>query len=56
MRVEVHLLDFEGDLYGAPLEVEFARSLRGERHFEGVDALVEQIGRDVSQAREILAD
>ena len=53
-RIEVHLLDFEGDLYGASLEVEFVRALRAERRFEGAEALAEQIERDVSTAREIL--
>ena len=52
--IEVHLLDFEGDLYGASLEVEFVRALRGEQRFEGAEALVEQIERDVSEARKIL--
>lgn len=54
-RVEVHLLDFEGDLYGAALEVEFVSALRPEQRFEGPEALVEQIGLDVARAREVLA-
>lgn len=53
-RIEVHLLDFEGALYGASLEVEFVRTLREERRFDGLEALVAQIGRDVSIAREVL--
>jgi riboflavin kinase / FMN adenylyltransferase len=52
--VEVHLLDFEGDLYGESLRLEFVRRLREERHFPGVPALVEQIRRDVAEARQVL--
>jgi len=53
-RVEVHVLDYQGDLYGAHLELEFVARLRGEERFDGVDALVEAIGRDVARARGIL--
>jgi len=52
--VEVHLLDFEGDLYGAHLEVEFLAHLRGEARFDGLDALKVQIARDVEAARAVL--
>jgi len=51
--IEAFLLDFEGDLYGTVLRLEFLRRLRGERRFESVDALVEQMGRDVLQARSV---
>ncbi|MCM2269661.1 MAG: bifunctional riboflavin kinase/FAD synthetase [Thermoanaerobaculia bacterium] len=50
--LEIHLLDFDGDLYGRQVEVGFERRLRAERRFDGLDALREQIGRDVEQARE----
>ncbi len=49
--LEVHLLGFEGALYGQDIEVEFSRFLRGERRFRSVEALREQIGRDVEAAR-----
>lgn len=49
--IEAYLLDFEGDLYGAQLELEFVKRLRGEKRFETVDALVEQIAIDVEAAR-----
>jgi riboflavin kinase/FMN adenylyltransferase len=49
--VETHLLDFQGDLYGRPLRLEFLKRLRGERRFAGADELREQIGRDVARAR-----
>lgn len=50
-RVEVHLLDFEGDLYGEHLEVDFLRCLRGERRFSDLAALSAQIAIDVQDAR-----
>jgi riboflavin kinase/FMN adenylyltransferase len=53
LLIEAHLIDFTGDLYGQVLRVEFLERLRGERRFADVDALVEQMGRDVDQAREI---
>lgn len=53
--LEVHLLDFDGDLYGTRLRVEFVRYQRGERRFSGADALVRQMGRDAARSREILA-
>lgn len=49
--IEAFLLDFEGDLYGQELRIEFRKRLRGEKRFESVDALVEQMGRDVDAAR-----
>ena len=52
--VEVHLLDFDGDLYGQTLAVDFVARLRGTEKFGGVDALIEQMRRDVAQAREIV--
>ena len=50
-RVETHLLDFEGDLYGHVVNIELLQRLREERKFDGVDALVAQIERDVAQTR-----
>ncbi len=49
--LEAHLLDFDGDLYGQPARVQFVERLRDELKFDSVDALVEQMGRDVDQAR-----
>jgi riboflavin kinase/FMN adenylyltransferase len=51
--VEVHLLDFQGDLYGCHLRVFFQTHLRGERRFPSADALAEAIRRDVGAAREL---
>jgi riboflavin kinase/FMN adenylyltransferase len=50
-RVEAHLLDFEGDLYGQRLVVELWRRLRDERSFGSEEELVQQIGRDVEAVR-----
>ena len=49
--IEAFLLDFDGDLYGQPLRLEFLKRLRGEKRFESVEALVEQMNRDVDEAR-----
>ena len=53
---EAHLLDFEGDLYGRRVELTFERRLRAEQRFASVDALREQIARDVAAGRRVLAD
>jgi riboflavin kinase / FMN adenylyltransferase len=50
-RIEAHLLDFEGDLYGRVVDVGFQERIREERRFSGVDELVGQIRRDVEEAR-----
>ncbi|QSR83858.1 riboflavin biosynthesis protein RibF [Methylacidimicrobium sp. B4] len=50
-RLEVHLLDFAGDLSGAEIEVSHWHFLREERRFAGVDELRAQIAHDVAQAR-----
>ena len=55
LLVEVHLLDYEGDVYGRRLELEFTQHLRNERRFEGLDALKAQIRLDVDAARTALA-
>lgn len=53
--LEVNLFDFDGNLYGQRLRVEFARRQRGERKFGSVGALVSQMERDAQRARAILA-
>lgn len=55
LRLEVYLLDFDGDLYGRRLRVRFHAFLRGEQKFTDVDALIAQIGRDVADTRAVLA-
>jgi riboflavin kinase / FMN adenylyltransferase len=55
VRVEAHLLDFDRDIYGAPLRLEFARRLRDEERFGTVEDLIAQLHRDVQQTRELVA-
>jgi riboflavin kinase / FMN adenylyltransferase len=54
MTVEAHVLDYEGDLYGRTLRVEFEQRLREERTFPGAEALVAQIRSDIGEARRVL--
>jgi riboflavin kinase/FMN adenylyltransferase len=49
--VEAYLLDTDEDLYGRELKIEFLERLRGERRFASVEALVEQMHRDVDEVR-----
>jgi riboflavin kinase/FMN adenylyltransferase len=51
--IEAYLIDHEEDLYGTELRIDFLSRLRGERLFDSVDALVEQIARDVERTREL---
>ena len=53
--IEVHIVDFEGDLYGKKLRVDFLKRLRSEMKFSGLDALMEQISQDVEEARAVFA-
>ena len=55
-KVEVHVIGFEGDLYGQSLAVDFVERLRDTRAFAGVDRLVEQLKLDVAQAQKIAND
>ena len=52
--MEAHLFDFDGDLYGKHLMVELIAYIRPEAKFEGLPALIAQIGRDAEKARELL--
>ena len=53
--LEVHLLGFEGDLYGQDMTVEFVERIREERRFESLDLLVAEMSRDKERAQSILA-
>jgi riboflavin kinase/FMN adenylyltransferase len=55
-RIEAHLLDFDGDLYGQGLALEFVERLRETRPFGGVGELTEQLRRDVERARQVLTE
>jgi riboflavin kinase/FMN adenylyltransferase len=54
--IEAYLLDFDGDLYGRVLHLDFLARLRGERRFDTPAALVAQMHRDVQRTRELLAE
>ena len=54
-RLEVHLLDFDRDIYGSRLRILFVDRLRPERKFRSVDELVEQLSRDEQRCRELLS-
>ncbi len=53
--IEAYLIDYDGDLYGSELQLRFLERLRGERRFATVEALVEEMHRDVERARAICA-
>ncbi|MFW6412988.1 MAG: riboflavin kinase, partial [Oceanicaulis sp.] len=53
-RLEVHLFDFEADLYGTTIETELLAFIRPEQKFDGLDALKAQIFADAVRARDIL--
>jgi len=55
-NVEAYLLDFDADLYGQNLKLEFVTRLRDELKFSSVDALVKQIWEDIAHVRGILAE
>ena len=52
--LEVFLLDFDGNLYGRQIEVEFIDFIRGDRRFDGIEALIAQMDARLRAAREIL--
>jgi riboflavin kinase / FMN adenylyltransferase len=54
LRVEAHLIDYDGDLYGESVAIDFRHRLRDEERFDTVDALVTQMDADVVRARELL--
>ncbi|MCA9153557.1 MAG: bifunctional riboflavin kinase/FAD synthetase [Planctomycetales bacterium] len=56
LKVEAHLLDYSGSLYGRTLEVDFLARLRDTRPFASVDALVQQLQHDVGETRVIAAN
>ncbi len=54
--VEAFLLDFDGDLYGRGLRIEFVRRLRDEIRYDSIDALKEQIAKDVEETKTALTE
>jgi riboflavin kinase / FMN adenylyltransferase len=55
-RVETYLLGYEGNLYGKIVDVTFVERLRPEKRFSGLDELIEQISRDVAEARKVVGE
>lgn len=55
LKAEVHIFDFQRDIYSQELTLEFVRRLRDERKFDGVDALIAQMDEDAANARAVLA-
>jgi riboflavin kinase / FMN adenylyltransferase len=53
--LEVHIFDFEGDLYGRAIEVEFIAKLRDEVKFDSLDLMTAQMQVDAAQARDLLS-
>ncbi len=53
--LEVHIFDFDEDIYGQDIQVDFIEKLRDEEKFDDLDALIDQMRKDAVQAREILA-
>ncbi len=54
LSVEVHILDFDRDIYGEQLTLEFVRRMRDEKRFDGVEALKAQLRRDIEATRHVL--
>jgi riboflavin kinase/FMN adenylyltransferase len=54
--LEVFLLDFDDDLYGKEMEVEFVAFIRGDRKFDSAEALVKQMDEDVAKVRDVLKE
>ena len=50
---ETHIFDFDGDIYGKQVTIEFIKFIRGETKFDGLDALSKQVQRDIKTAKDI---
>lgn len=55
LSLEAYIIDFDEDIYGKPITIKFLDRLREEKRFSGIEALIEQIKKDVQKAREFLA-
>jgi riboflavin kinase/FMN adenylyltransferase len=54
--LEVFLIGFDGDLYGREIDVAFVDYIRGDQRFDGMEALMAQMAKDVARSRHILAE
>jgi riboflavin kinase / FMN adenylyltransferase len=52
--LEAYILDFDGDLYGQTVTVQLVERIRGEKRFESVDALLDQMHADIDKVRELV--
>lgn len=55
LRLEVHLFDFDRDIYGKQIQIQFVERIRGEKPFAGIEALKEQLAKDEIKSRNILS-
>jgi riboflavin kinase/FMN adenylyltransferase len=55
IHIETHILNYEGDLYGQPIEIQFLEKIRSEKRFDSFDELKNQIAADLAWATEYLA-
>jgi riboflavin kinase/FMN adenylyltransferase len=53
--VEVHIFDFDGDIYGEKIRVNFIKRIRDEIKFSSIAELIDQIKKDITAARELLS-
>ena len=55
LAIEVHIFDFDEDIYGEEISVYFIRRIRGEKKFAGAQELISQIKTDIATAKELLS-
>lgn len=55
IHIETHIFDFDEDIYGEKLKIEFCKRIRGEIKFSSIDSLVLQIKNDIQSAKEFLS-
>jgi riboflavin kinase/FMN adenylyltransferase len=55
LAIEVHIFDFDEDIYGEEITVYFISKMRGEKKFQNAESLIKQIHADIKAARGILA-
>ena len=52
MRLEVHIINYNGDLYNEEISIDFIERLRDEQHFSNVEEMVNQIHKDIEYVKE----
>lgn len=56
LAIEVHIFDFDEDVYGEDITIYFIRKIREEKKFQNAEALIKQIGKDIAEARRLLSE